>query len=178
MFKKLLAVIVMMGFVLVGSMTVQAQENPQFLSFYGSNSACFMTMLSYYTNDTSPSWVCSKTPAVIVATPYKKFVVFFDFDSASIKADQVKTLEDALAAIKGTKSKTVTLTAFCDFRGSNEYNLNLGKKRAKSVSDWFSNKGINKDFVVVNKGESPIRKLVGKFCESCWNDRRVEVGVK
>lgn len=177
MFKKLLVALVMIGFVMVGS--VSAQEKPQFLSFYGPNSACFMTMMAYYANDTSPAWICSKTP-VVVATAYKEFVVFFDFDSALIDTDQEMVLEDALEAIKDTKSEVISLTACCDFRGSKDYNLALGDRRANSVRDWFSKKGVDKEFVIVNygKGESPIRKLAGKFCSECWNDRRVEIGVE
>jgi len=179
MFKKFLAALIMIGFTLVSVGSVSARDKPQFLPFYGPNSACFMTMAAYYGNDTSPAWICSKIP-VVVNTAYKSFVVFFDFDSDVIKADQTATLEDALADIKSTKPKVITLTAFCDFRGPDDYNLSLGSRRVESIRSWFSKKGVDKEFAIVNYGKkkSPIRKLDGKFCSECWNDRRVEIDIK
>jgi len=178
MFKKLLVALVMVSLFIVGS--VSAKESPNFASFYGPNSECFMTMRAYYVNDTSPAWICSAKTPVVVATAYKAFVVFFDFDSAVLDPEQQMVLEDALLAIKTSKAENISLTAFCDFRGPNDYNLALGAKRIDSVRDWFSKKGLDKEFAVTNYGkmESPIRKLAGKFCSECWNDRRVEIGVE
>lgn len=177
MFKKLLIALIMLGLIMVGS--AAATEGPAFTSFYGPHSKCFMTMENYYENNTSPAWICSKT-TVIVATAHKSFVVFFDFDSDKIDKDQVVILEDALVAMNDSKSPTFSLTGFCDFRGSNDYNTALGSRRIESVRSWFVKNGVDKEFVIVNHGknESPIRELAGRFCSDCWNDRRVEIGVE
>jgi outer membrane protein OmpA-like peptidoglycan-associated protein len=175
MFKKLLLALVMVGLVMSG--TALATGNPQFLSFYGPNSGCFMTMQNYYANNTLPKWICSAEEPVLVAG---KFVVYFDFDSAKIKADQVPALEKALAHIKAMNSHSITLVAFCDFRGPDSYNNKLGERRLKSVETWLLEHGAPDSFVLVNNGRSasPIRKLANKFCKKCWEDRKVEIGVE
>lgn len=175
MFKKLLVALVMVGLIMGG--TALAATNAEFLSFYGPNSGCFMTMQNYYANNTLPRWICSANEPVLVAG---KFAVFFDFDSAKIKADQVPVLEKALAHIKNLNSHSITLVAFCDFRGPDSYNTKLGERRLESVQNWLLEHGAPDSFVLVNNGksESPIRELTGKFCKKCWEDRKVEIGVE
>ena len=175
MFKKLLVALVMVGLVFGG--TALASTNPQFLSFYGPHSGCFMTMQNYYANNTLPKWVCSAEEPVLVAG---KVAVYFDFDSAKIRDDQIPALEKALGYIKKLNAHSITLVAFCDFRGPDSYNAKLGERRLESVQNWLVEHGAPDSFVLVNNGKSksPIRELAGKFCKECWQDRKVEIEVE
>jgi len=114
-------------------------------------------------------------PAVIVDA---EFVVFFDFDMSNIRADQLATLEDALAYAK-MYDAPIALDGFCDFRGSNEYNIALGDRRASAVKAWFVENGIDPDRIsTASYGELGVRDLVGRFCKECFKDRKVTIKIK
>ena len=69
--------------------------------------------------------------------------VFFDFDKYSLKADARKTLERQAAWLKANPSVTFSIEGHCDERGTREYNLALGERRANSVKDYLVTLGIN-----------------------------------
>lgn len=126
------------------------------------------------------SFYCAEAPepAVIVD---ETFVVFFDFDMSNIRPDQVGTLEDAVAYAKMYGGANVMLSAFCDFRGTDPYNDALGDRRAASVKAWMVENGVDPNRISSESfGEqrSPVRDLVGRFCEKCFEDRRVEIQIK
>ncbi|MDR3078899.1 MAG: peptidoglycan-associated lipoprotein Pal [Rickettsiales bacterium] len=69
--------------------------------------------------------------------------VFFAFDSAVLRNSAKKTLKplaDRLA--KDKKAGTVTIEGHCDERGTREYNLALGHRRANSVKKYLASKGV------------------------------------
>jgi outer membrane protein OmpA-like peptidoglycan-associated protein len=71
--------------------------------------------------------------------------------------------------------------ASCDYRGSDAYNMDLGKRRAAAVQHWLIENGLNVDtFSVVNNGDrfSPTRIMKGLFCPDCWEDRKVEITIE
>ena len=130
---------------------------------------------------------CEEEEVVVVAKelPTLKplaFVVHFDFDKSDIRADQVQILEDAYAYAEEGGAAEIKLASFCDFRGSGDYNVGLGSRRAASVKAWLDDKGLTDvAYTVENNGKfkSLIRALLsGGFCKECWSDRRVEITVK
>ena len=69
--------------------------------------------------------------------------VYFGFDKFNLKADARKTLDKQGAWLKANPSVTVTLEGHCDERGTREYNLALGERRANSVKDYLVSLGVN-----------------------------------
>lgn len=69
--------------------------------------------------------------------------VFFDFDKFDLKADARATLEKQAAWLKKYPSASVTLEGHCDERGTREYNLALGERRANSAKDYLVGLGVN-----------------------------------
>lgn len=69
--------------------------------------------------------------------------VFFDFDKFNLKADARKTLEKQAAWLKNNPSVRVTIEGHCDERGTREYNLALGERRANSAKDYLVSLGVN-----------------------------------
>ncbi len=69
--------------------------------------------------------------------------VFFAYDKFSISAEARKTLELQAAWMKRNASVTVTIQGHCDERGTREYNLALGERRANSVKDYLVTLGVN-----------------------------------
>ncbi len=69
--------------------------------------------------------------------------VFFDFDKFSLKADARKTLQRQAVWLKKYQANTITVQGHCDERGTREYNLALGERRANSVKNYLIALGIN-----------------------------------
>jgi peptidoglycan-associated lipoprotein len=97
--------------------------------------------------------------------------VFFDLDEATIRADARGPLQKNAEWMKRWASTRVSVEGHCDERGTAEYNLALGERRANAVMEYLVSLGVASDRVaVVSKGkESP-------FCtesnESCWQQNR------
>ncbi len=96
---------------------------------------------------------------------------FFDLDSAQIREDAKPSLQKNAEWMKRWASTKVMIEGHCDSRGTSEYNLALGERRAKAVQDYLASLGIGADRLqTVSKGkEQP-------FCadqnEGCWQQNR------
>jgi peptidoglycan-associated lipoprotein len=96
---------------------------------------------------------------------------FFDLDSAQVRDDQKSALQRDADWMKRWGGTKVMVEGHADSRGTAEYNLALGERRAAAVRDYLVNLGVGAGRVtVVSKGkESP-------FCteenESCWQQNR------
>jgi peptidoglycan-associated lipoprotein len=104
--------------------------------------------------------------------------VYFDYDSFTIRADGKPTLMSNSKAIKDNSGwGVVTIEGNCDERGSEEYNLALGERRANSVRRYLVDLGVpSSRLTVVSFGESKPRSV--GHDESAWRyNRRVEFSV-
>ena len=101
--------------------------------------------------------------------------VYFDFDRATIRSDQRANLQtDAKLINENTGLGTITLQGHCDERGSEEYNLALGERRAAAVKRYLANLGVpDGNMRTLSYGESrPAARGTG---ESVWRwNRRAE----
>lgn len=97
--------------------------------------------------------------------------VFFDLDQAAIRNDARPALQKDADWMKRWTSTQITLEGHCDSRGSSEYNLGLGSRRATSVKDYLVSLGVPAGRItIVSKGkESP---FCGDENESCWQQNR------
>jgi peptidoglycan-associated lipoprotein len=68
--------------------------------------------------------------------------VFFDFDKYNLKPPARATLEKQAAWLKKYPNVTVTVEGHCDERGTREYNLALGERRANAAKDYLVSLGI------------------------------------
>jgi peptidoglycan-associated lipoprotein len=71
--------------------------------------------------------------------------VYFDFDSPAIKRDERSKITDAADYLKKNPQYRMLLEGHCDWRGTVEYNLGLGDRRAQSVRQFLQDLGIPKD---------------------------------
>ena len=71
--------------------------------------------------------------------------VFFGYDSSDLDSDALELLQDQVAWLKQNSDVTVTIEGHCDERGTREYNLALGEKRAQAVKNYLIGLGINPD---------------------------------
>ena len=97
--------------------------------------------------------------------------VFFDLDASTIKDDAKAALSTDATWLKRWTGTRINIEGHCDERGTAEYNLGLGERRANAVKAYLVELGVPGDrVVIVSKGkESP-------FCtesnDSCWQQNR------
>lgn len=96
---------------------------------------------------------------------------FFALDSAQVGDDQKSSLQKDADWMKRWASAKVMVEGHADSRGTAEYNLALGERRAAAVRDYLVNLGVGADRItVVSKGkESP---FCAEETESCWSQNR------
>lgn len=69
--------------------------------------------------------------------------VFFEYDSSVINAQGEATLQKQAEWLKKNSSITITVEGHCDERGTREYNLALGERRASAVKSYLTNLGVS-----------------------------------
>ena len=97
--------------------------------------------------------------------------IFFDFDKSNIRDDQEAALDGDVAWLKASRTGKITIEGHADERGTNEYNLALGERRAKATRDYLVAAGIDAGRIAtVSYGEeSP---FVLGHDESAWKWNR------
>lgn len=97
--------------------------------------------------------------------------IYFDFDKSNIKAEQRDRLEKNAAMLKQNQSTRVRIEGNCDERGTNEYNMALGERRAQSAKKYLVNLGIHKDRMhTISYGEE--KPLLHGHDEYSWAQNR------
>jgi peptidoglycan-associated lipoprotein len=97
--------------------------------------------------------------------------VFFDYDSAELSESARGALQKNAEWMKRWGSTRVTIEGHCDSRGSSEYNLALGERRAAAVRSYLTSLGVANDrLAAVSKGEED--PTCREEAESCWSQNR------
>src|SRR5262249_42704373 len=96
----------------------------------------------------------------------------FDYDKYELRDDARSALATDAEWLKKYPSIQILIEGHCDDRGTNEYNLALGERRANSAKDYLVSLGIDGGRVktVSNAEERPLCKEEN---ESCWAKNRV-----
>jgi peptidoglycan-associated lipoprotein len=97
--------------------------------------------------------------------------VFFDYDMSAVRADAQPILQKNAAYLQRWPSTRVTIEGHADSRGTNEYNLGLGDRRANAVRDYLVSLGVagNRVLAVTRGEESP---QCTDETEGCWQRNR------
>ncbi len=81
--------------------------------------------------------------------------VFFDFDKANVRADGRGVLKEDAEIMRNNPGVFVVIEGYCDTRGTEEYNLALGQRRADSVKAYLVGLGVSPSKLeAVSKGET------------------------
>ena len=101
-------------------------------------------------------------------------LVYFDFDKYDIRPDMKPVVEQDSAWLSKFKTAKVLIEGHADERGTEDYNLALGEKRAKAVQDYLASMGIAPDRMkIISYGKS--QPLDPGHDESAWaKNRRVQ----
>ena len=100
--------------------------------------------------------------------------IYFDYDKSEIRADQMTRLRGNASWLKQNPGIHFTIEGYCDERGSQEYNLALGDRRANAVKDYLVSQGIpDANIRVISYGED--RPVCSEQSEDCYQrNRRAE----
>lgn len=104
--------------------------------------------------------------------------IHFEFDRHHLAEEARETLKRNAEVIKKNQAWQVLVEGHCDDRGTTEYNLALGQKRAKAVRDYYLLLTVPADrLATISYGEE--QPLCHEPSEGCWaQDRRAEHKVK
>ena len=85
--------------------------------------------------------------------------VFFEFDSAQISKEAADIIDANISVFEKNRDRIefILIFGFCDVRGTEEYNLSLGKKRADEIKRYMIGKGVSPEMLnSISKGETEI----------------------
>ena len=101
--------------------------------------------------------------------------IYFEFDKSTLTSKSIQTLRSAVNALNENSSIQITLAGHADERGTREYNLALGQRRAETVSDYFVLNGISKNRITVKSFGEERPAVIGQDEMSYAKNRRVEI---
>jgi peptidoglycan-associated lipoprotein len=103
---------------------------------------------------------------------------FFDYDSADLRQDARAVLSADASILKAHPGAAFTVEGYCDQRGSEEYNLGLGQRRASAARDFLVSLGLPvQSLATVSYGKD--RLVCTETSDDCWQrNRRVHLARK
>jgi peptidoglycan-associated lipoprotein len=105
------------------------------------------------------------------AAKFEAESIYFDFDKSFIKLEYRPILNEKAAFLKDYPEMRVRIEGNCDERGTNEYNLALGERRANSAKNFLVSWGIAADRIeIISYGEERPRALGHN--EASWSQNR------
>ena len=84
-------------------------------------------------------------PLASITTPVLIDNIFYDFDKATFRPESQASLDELVKLLNENPNVTIELSSHCDYKGSAEYNKLLSQRRAESVVEYLTNKGISRD---------------------------------
>ena len=102
--------------------------------------------------------------------------VYFDYDRSALKASERAKLDEAIKYLSEHPEHRILLEGHCDWRGTAEYNLGLGDRRAGAAKQYLNSKKVDaKKLETLSKGSLDASK--GATEELMGKDRKVELVV-
>jgi peptidoglycan-associated lipoprotein len=104
--------------------------------------------------------------------------IFFEFDKSTLTPEAIETLTKNGQWLRTNSDVAITIEGHCDERGTNDYNLALGERRAESVKRFLTGLGIDQSrLVTISYGEE--RPLSRGHGETAWaRNRRAHFLIK
>ena len=97
--------------------------------------------------------------------------IFFDFDKSNIKPDAKAILDKNAEWISKNQTAKIRIEGNCDERGTNEYNMALGERRANSAKQYLINLGVSADrLTTISYGEE--KPMDTGHDEAAWAKNR------
>jgi peptidoglycan-associated lipoprotein len=109
-------------------------------------------------------------PKEFVAIPQLKDI-YFAFDRYDIRSDDTAILDENARWMKANPRYLILIEGHCDERGTNEYNLALGERRAKATMNYLVGQGVPASRITtISYGVE--RPVCTEKTEACWGKNR------
>jgi len=126
----------------------------------------------------APAPPAAPTPAPLPPPKPSEFMananltdIQFDFDKYDIRPGDARTLDADATWLKANPRNLVLIEGHCDERGTNEYNLALGERRAKSTMNYLVAQGVQASRItIISYGKE--RPVCTEHNEGCWAKNR------
>src|SRR5579864_4900944 len=126
----------------------------------------------------APAPVVPPTTAPAPPAPPKEYrandalkPIHFAFDKSDIRPADAAVLDATAAYLKANPNQLVLIEGHCDERGTSEYNLALGERRAKSAMNYLVSNGIEAARITtISYGKE--RPICSEHNEACWSQNR------
>ena len=141
---------------------------------WGNRGYVYVYKLIYDYKEKDAAKPVEPTPAPKVETKasllIKKIIrnvkIYFDYNKADLRDDHMSILERAVGSLQKNPTASILITGNCDVRGSDEYNMKLGKKRSDVVKEYMLKNGITEDRIkIVSRGKldavAPVKDVMG-----------------
>jgi peptidoglycan-associated lipoprotein len=103
--------------------------------------------------------------------------IYFAYDRWGLSAEGKKYLVEDAETLKQHPEANLVIEGYCDERGSHEYNLVLGEKRAQEAMHYLTDLGIKNPVKVISYGKE--RQICTEQDESCyWKNRRAHMVIE
>ncbi len=97
--------------------------------------------------------------------------VYFDLDSYSVRPDGAAVLQQQASLLNANPEVMVRVEGHADERGTREYNIALGDRRANAVKETLVSYGIDRNRIsTISYGKD--QPICGESTESCWSQNR------
>jgi peptidoglycan-associated lipoprotein len=97
--------------------------------------------------------------------------IYFDYDKSDIRADQQGSMQADIQFLSQHENINITIEGHCDERGSTEYNIALGDKRANAVKNALTAGGISASRIkTISYGKE--KPFCTESTEACWQENR------
>jgi len=104
--------------------------------------------------------------------------VHFDYDKYEIRSEDARILDATATWLQQNADRLILIEGHCDERGTSEYNVALGERRAKSTMNYLVSQGVQASRItIISYGEE--RPVCTQKNEECWSkNRRAQFLVK
>jgi peptidoglycan-associated lipoprotein len=173
--SRKLCLAILSAAVIFAGCTKKPRPTPADTSAMGSNSALLPSSMGNLT-DVSANTLQPRPDGVIEDADTIRGLlvsVYFDFDRSAIKKDEQAKITAAADYLKKTPQYRMLLEGHCDWRGTSEYNMGLGDRRAQGVKKFLQTLGISADKLqILSKGS--LGAIEKGTEEQMAKDRRVD----
>ena len=101
--------------------------------------------------------------------------VYFEFDKYNLSTRSIQALKGVIELMNENDSIEITIAGHADERGTREYNLALGQRRAESVADYMVLKGISRSRLTIKSYGEEMPMMQGSNERSWARNRRAEI---
>jgi peptidoglycan-associated lipoprotein len=137
----------------------------------GSGDMAALSVMEPTAKECPPAVVKEKEEPAPGAEQFVNENIYFNYDSAELSAGAQEILKRKAGWLRENSKKFVTIEGHCDERGTNEYNLALGDRRAQSAKTFLVDTGISADRIsTISYGEE--RPLDSASNEGAWSKNR------